>query len=68
MDKTEVNRTKQNGPERVDVGGVKAKKMKPASIFYENTSYPLINMEIGTLMGGMIDVTKMCANMFMPIG
>ena len=25
-------------------------------------------MDIATLMGGMIAVTKMCANMFMPIG
>ena len=44
MEKTEVNRIKRNGPERVDTAEVKAKKMKLASNFYEKVSSTFIDM------------------------
>ena len=68
MEKTEVNRIKQNGPERVAASEVEAKKMKLALTLYDHASSPLLDMEIATLMGGMIAVTKIRAKMFMPIG
>ena len=68
MEKTEVNRINWNGPERVAAAEVKAKKMNLSSTLYKHTSSPLIDMEITTLMGGMIAVTEMRAKIFMPIG
>ena len=68
MEKTEVNRINRNGPERVAAAEVKGKKMKLALDLFGHTPSPLIDMEISTLMGGMIAVTKMRAKMFMPIG
>ena len=56
MDKTEVNRIKRNGPERVTSAEVKAKNMNLASTFYDNAYSPLVNMEIATLTGGMLAV------------
>ena len=58
MEKTEVKRIKRNGPERVAAGEVKAKKMNLSSTLYENMSYPIIDMKIATLMGGIIVITK----------
>ena len=63
-----MNRIKRNDTECVAVEEVKSKKMNLASTLYDNVYSPLINMEIVTLMGGMIAVTKMSATMFMPIG
>ena len=68
MDKTEVNRIKRNVPERVAAEEVKAKNMKLALTLYGHASSPLIDMDIATLMGGMLAVTKMSAKMFIPIG
>ena len=50
MEKTEVNRIKRNGPERVAAEEVKAKKMKLATTLYQNVSSPLIDMEISALV------------------
>ena len=63
-----MNSINQNSPEHVAATEVKAKKMKLASYFYDHTSSPLINMEIATLMGVMIAVTKIWAKVFMSIG
>ena len=68
MEKTEVNRINHNGPKRVAASEVKSKRMKLDSTFYDHVSPPLINMDIATLMVGIIDVTKMRANIFMQIG
>ena len=57
-EKTEVKRIKRNGPERVAAGEVKAKNMNLSSTLYENMSYPIIDMNIATLMGGIIVITK----------
>ena len=68
MEKTEVKRIKRNGPEHVSGAEVESKKINLALTFYDTSSYPIIDMEISNLMVGMIDVTEMCAKMFMPIG
>ena len=56
MDKTGVNRIKQNGPERVGAAEVKAKKMKLDSTLYYHASSLLISVDTAILMGGMIAV------------
>ena len=53
---TEANMIKRNGPERVAAVEVKAKKMNLASTLYDHASSPLIDMEIVTLMGGMMPI------------
>ena len=68
MEKTEVNMINRNGTELVSAAEVKANKMKLASTLYDHASSTLIDMDISTLMRGMIAVTEMRANMFMPIG
>ena len=68
MEKTKVSTINQNGPERVTAEEVKAKIMKLYLTLYDHESSPIIDMEIDTLMGGMISVTKMRDKMFMPIG
>ena len=68
MEKTEVNRIKRNGPECVAAAEVKVKKMNLASTLYGHASSTLIDMDISTVMGGMIAITKMRAKVFMPIG
>ena len=44
MDKNEVNRIKQNGPEHVAAAEVKAKKMKLASTLYDNAASTINNL------------------------
>ena len=66
-EKTEVSRIKRNGPELVAAAEVKSKKMKLASTLYDHVYSTLIDMDIATLMGGMIAITEMWAKMFMPI-
>ena len=63
-----MNSIKLNGHERVAAAEVKAKNMKLASTLYYHVSSPFINVEIATITGGMIDVTKMLAKMFILIG
>ena len=63
-----MTRIKRNGNGCVNAVEAKAMKMKLALTFYKCASSPLIDMEITTLMVGMIAVTKMRATMFMPIG
>ena len=48
---------KRNGPENVAEVEVKSNNMNLASTLYDNAPYPLINMEISTLMGGTIAVS-----------
>ena len=62
-----MNKIKRNEPECVAAADVKAENMNMALNLYSNASSPLIDMEIVTLMGGMIVVTKMRAKMFMQI-
>ena len=68
LEKTEVNRIKWNGPERVAAAEVKAKNMNTASTVYDNASSPIIDMEISTIIGGVISITKIYSKMFMLIG
>ena len=68
MEKTEVSRIHRNGPERVAAVEVKAKNMNLALTLYDHVSSPLIDIDIATLIRGMIAVTKMSDNIFMRIG
>ena len=68
MEETEVNRIKRNGIERVNAVKVKANKLKLDLTLYDHASSPLVDIDIATLMGGMIAITKICAKKFMPIG
>ena len=68
MEKTDVDRIKRNGPERIDAAEVKAKNMKLDLTLYDHASSPIIDMGITNLMGVMIAVTKIRAKMFMLIG
>ena len=44
MEKTDVNRIKPNGPERVAAAELKAKKMKLASTLYDYMSSTIIDI------------------------